>query len=107
MKIRTCPNCGYKYSFVDYLKKMTLKLVNSSWNCPDCDSKLSFNIGRRTLVAIIGMLPIGFVSLIIDAIQNIGVSKGLSWIISFLIFLIWIIWIYSFDTFTVINKSSK
>ena len=104
MKIRTCPNCGYKYSFSDYLKKMLFKVIDSSWPCANCGSELSFNIKRRTLVAIVSMIPIGFGSFIINIFQNIGLSKGLSWIVFILIFAIWVILIYSLDTFTLIKK---
>ena len=104
MKIRTCPNCGYKYSFSEYLKKFLFKLIDSSWTCANCGSELSFSIGRRTLVAIVGMLPIGFSLFIRDIFQNIGLSKGLSWIVFILIFAIWTILIYSLDTFTLIKK---
>lgn len=107
MKVRTCPNCGYKYSFSQYLKNFLFKLVDSSWTCANCGSELSYSIGRRTLVAIVGMLPIGFSSFIRDIFQNIGLSKGLSWIVYILIFAIWTILIYSLDTFTLIKKEIK
>ena len=84
---------------------MLFKLINSSWLCESCGSELSFSVGRRTLVAIIGMAPILFQSFIFEVIQNIGLSKTESWILFIPIFAIWIIFIYSFDSFRMIKKA--
>lgn len=107
MKIRTCPNCGYKYSFAEYIRKFLFKLVDSSWIRAKCGSELSFSIGRRTLLAVVGLLPIGFNSTIREMFQNLGLSKGFSWIVFILIFTVWTILIYSFDAFTLVRKGIK
>ena len=104
MKIRTCPNCGNKYSFLSYVKKSMFKLIDSKWDCVNCGAELSFNIGRRTLLTMIAMFPIMVHSFITDLFQDLGLSSGVSWILLLMIFLVWVIWIYSYDTFTLLKK---
>ncbi len=104
MKIRTCPNCGYKYSFLQYLKNFLFKFIDSNLTCANCGSTMSFSMGRRIFVAIVAMLPFGFSTFIADIFQNMGLSKSLSWVVFFLILTIWTIMIYSLDTFTKRDK---
>ncbi len=98
MKTRTCPECGYKYSLSEYYTKLIFKFLNANWNCKKCGTQLSFNVGRRTLITIIAVVPFGFNSIITSVFQNnIGISRGLSYFAFCLIFIIWAIYLYSFE----------
>lgn len=106
MKIRTCPNCNYQYSFIEYLRKFPFRFIDFKWNCHNCHSELSFNIGRRVILIIIAILPFGIFPFIIRFLNNNGISKGLSWICFIVFMILWSILTYSFDTFSM-AKSQK
>jgi len=105
MKSRTCPDCGYKYSFKEYYQKIIFKSIDSKWNCTKCGVQLTFRVGRRTIVAIIAMLPLLFNHLIISFLNfNLGITKWISWLIFAILFILWLSIIYSFDSFETIKK---
>ncbi|MCB8994565.1 MAG: hypothetical protein H6538_03045 [Bacteroidales bacterium] len=105
MKSRTCPNCGHQYSFFDYYKKLIFKLIDSKWKCAKCGSELTFSVGRRTLLAIISMIPIGFNGIITRFFTiHLDLSRNLSFALFVLIFIIWALFVYSFDSFEVLKQ---
>jgi CXXC-20-CXXC protein len=105
MKPRTCPNCGYKYSFLEYYQDFLLKFIGSKWNCKKCGSLLTFSVGRRTLVAIIAMIPIGFNSTLISFFRtSLNLPNGISILLFSIIFIFWAFLIYGFDSFDLIKK---
>ncbi len=53
MKVRTCAHCGYKYSRIEYVKRLSFKTIWSEWNCPNCEKKITFDNMRRLLLAFI------------------------------------------------------
>jgi len=104
MKARTCPNCGNKTSLREYGKQL-FRLLNSSWKCEKCGSQLTYNIGRRVVVAFVAMMPIGFRSIIASFLQlDFGISKGLSLAIFVLLFFVWAFFVFSFDSFELQTK---
>jgi CXXC-20-CXXC protein len=105
MKYRTCPNCGYKYSFLEYYRKFIFKFIDSKWECASCGSSLTFSVGRRTLLAIISMVPLAFSHLFFSYfLNNQELSKGISFFLVALVFILWVLIIYSFDSFELIKK---
>lgn len=52
MKFRTCPYCGYKYSRIEYVKKLLFKFIWSNWECPECKQEITFDDKRRVLIAL-------------------------------------------------------
>ena len=50
MQPRTCPNCGYKYSIGQYLRKAASADLWTEWTCPNCGTSLRVEkSGRRRL----------------------------------------------------------
>jgi hypothetical protein len=50
MTIRTCRLCNDKYPVKTYLFKVFTILIWSSWNCENCDQRITFNDARRVFV---------------------------------------------------------
>ncbi len=109
MTKRSCPNCGYKYSFIEYFKKnFLIKFTDTIWLCNDCGSELSFNPNRRIVLIIIGIaLPIGINSIIREWLQSIGLSNNLSFLVYAIIAFIWFVIVFSHDKFILVKDSRK
>jgi CXXC-20-CXXC protein len=99
MKIRTCPHCNYKYSLSEYVKNIVFKFVFSEWACPKCSKKITFDFGRRVIVALcFGGLYI-LLSLLISFLRNeIGMTPFM-WIVLLVLYVIGSVFIFTFDTF--------
>ncbi|NJW53222.1 hypothetical protein [Salinimicrobium oceani] len=99
MKVRTCPNCGYKYSFGYHLKKHFFQNVFSSWECASCGIKLTVDAKRRILLAVVGILPVGALPILADFFMGYYLGRPVSWTLSVLLVVIWCIYIFSLDHF--------
>lgn len=53
MKFRTCPNCGYKYTILQYYKTTFNKEGGSKWDCPNCNKELMVSFKRQLLTHLI------------------------------------------------------
>jgi prepilin signal peptidase PulO-like enzyme (type II secretory pathway) len=99
MKIRTCPHCGYRYSIGEYVKKIVFKIVISEWNCKACNKKITFDFGRRVIVALcFGGLLILLSILLAFLKSHIGMTP-LMLMVLIAVFIIGSILIFTFDTF--------
>ena len=95
MDVRTCPHCNYKYSVPEYRNQVLLKFRFLGWNCKNCNKKLSFNFGRRIIVAL------AFCSLFVAVLSlrnTIGMTP-LRWSALITICIIGSFFIFTFDTF--------
>ncbi len=63
MTTRTCPHCGYKYSRIEYVKRLSFKTIWSKWDCPKCEQKITFDNMRRLLLALILGVDVFFLSI--------------------------------------------
>jgi hypothetical protein len=106
MKIRSCPNCGYRQPYTHYIKNTFFHSRLAGLTCKECDSKLIVSGKRRFLVVIIGMLPILFSSEIRAFFTDMGYSEVVSIAGFMIIFLSWFLIIYGFDTFKLKEKST-
>ncbi len=106
MKKRTCPNCGYQYSFTEYLKKnFLIKFTDTSWHCSDCGSELTFNPNRRFILTLIGVaLPIVLNSFIREWLQSVGLSYMISLLLFIVASFIWFVMIFSHDKFILVKN---
>jgi CXXC-20-CXXC protein len=99
MNIRTCPYCKYKYSIVEYLKKLLFKYSFSEWDCQNCNKKITFNPNRRGIVALtFGGLYI-LISVVLSMLKNHIDMTPVKWIGLVSIYTIGAIFIFTFDTF--------
>jgi CXXC-20-CXXC protein len=106
MKIRSCPNCGYRQPYAHYIKNTFFQLKPAGLTCKECGSKLFVSGKRRFLVVIIGMLPILLSAEIRAFFTDMGYSKAASIAGFMVIFLSWSMLIYGFDTFKLKEKSA-
>ena len=105
MKIRTCPNCGYRYPLKVYYRKFIFKFVDSRWNCEKCNSVLTFSFGRRMLVILIALLPILLYTVLNpDRGEYLHLPAWLKYTLFIVVTLIWAFIISGFDTFSVVKK---
>src|SRR5690554_3451101 len=104
MKSRTCPNCGYRYSFLEYFKSVAFKSTYSVWNCKNCNSRLTVDSGRRMTGVILTVLPATFGPVISKGLQQMDFSSLVSWILILFVLIIWILWISAFDLFKLPKK---
>ena len=103
MRTRTCPNCSYKYSINEYLKKLVFKLVYAEWECPDCHGKLTFDYGRRVILALcFGGLTIVF-SFLISILRKTIEMTLFMWVAAIVLFVVFSLFIFTFDTFKTVE----
>ncbi len=100
MKVRTCPHCGYKYSRIEYVKRLSFKTIWSEWDCPKCEQKITFDNMRRLLLALILGVYVFFLSITTSYISMnfIGVLLYLAALFLGTMF------IFTFDKFIKTNK---
>lgn len=99
MKVRTCPNCGYKYTFWLHLRKHFFQNVFSAWECRNCGVKLTVDARRRILLAVVGIFPIGALPIMTDFLMGYYLGRPVSYTISLILVLIWATFIFSLDHF--------
>jgi hypothetical protein len=99
MKARTCPHCGYKYSFGLHLRKHFFTNVFSSWNCINCDANLIVDAKRRILLLIIGIIPVAALPILADFFMGYYLGGTISWTVSVILVIIWAVYIFSLDHF--------
>lgn len=99
MKVRTCPNCGYKYSFWLHLRKHFFTNVFSSWNCINCDANLIVDAKRRILLLVIGIVPVAALPILADFFMGYYLGRPVSWALSVVLVIIWATYIFSLDHF--------
>ena len=104
MKARTCPNCGYKYSFGLHLRKHFFQNVFSAWECKNCGTSLTVDAKRRILLLVIGVLPIAALPILADFLMGYYLGRPISWTISVVLVIIWATFIFSLDHFCLTNE---
>jgi CXXC-20-CXXC protein len=103
MRTRTCPNCSYKYSISEYLKKLVFKLVYAEWECPGCHGKLTFHYGRRVILALcFGGLTIVF-SFLVSILRKTIEMTLVMWVAAIVLFVVFSLFIFTFDTFKTVE----
>lgn len=107
MKTRTCPNCHYKYSLVEYLKKPFLNGIFSSWKCINCDAKLTVDESRRWILAFLGVVPGVFLPYLSKWFINEGFTALYSWILAILVIVLIQITIFSFEKFHLLDVKER
>lgn len=96
MKVRTCPHCGYKYSRIDYVKKLLLKTIWSKWDCPKCKQEITFDNMRRFILALFFGIWIFLLNMTTSHITLDSIKVPLY----FAALILGSFFIFSFDTFT-------
>ncbi|MCX2837377.1 hypothetical protein OQ279_04370 [Salinimicrobium sp. MT39] len=99
MKARTCPNCGYKYSFWLHLKKHFFQNVFSPWECRNCGAELIVDARRRILLAVVGILPAAALPILTDFFMGYYLGRTVSITVSVVLVIIWATFIFSLDHF--------
>ena len=99
MKVRTCPNCGYKYSFWLHLRKHFFQNVYSPWECRNCGAKLKVDANRRILLLVVGVVPIGALPIMADFLMGYYLGRPVSWTVAVILVIIWATFIFSLDHF--------
>lgn len=105
MKVRTCPNCGYKYSFGLHLRKHFFQNVFSNWKCKNCGTTLTIDAKRRILLALIGIVPVGLLPILTDFLMGYYLGSQISWTLSITLVVIWAVFIFSLDHFYIAERS--
>lgn len=68
---RTCPECGYQFSFLAFLRRYAIKFGFPKWTCPRCHQWIKYNYTKSNLLnALIFLLT---------ALFCFGLSYGLGW----------------------------
>lgn len=107
MKARTCPNCGYQYTYTAYYTKLLFKKTNARWKCQSCNSILGFNTSKRLITSTITFLLAVLIILFSTRLSELfKAQKDITLLITLGAFTIWALLIYSFDRFVLIKKSN-
>ena len=77
---RTCPECGYQFSFLLFVKRFVLKYGFKKWTCPNCQKFINYNYFRANFVMTIVFLVSIFLFL--------GIQSKFGWDLPNIIFII-------------------
>lgn len=107
MKVRTCPHCEHKTSFLNHFKNTLFRLLDSSWSCTNCNSELTVKLKRRIIIVFVSVLPMSLSFPLVGLMGDWGISSGMSWFLFFLFVLVWFVFSYSFDIYSLKENSNK
>ncbi|MFD2518749.1 hypothetical protein [Salinimicrobium flavum] len=105
MKSRTCPNCGYKYSFGLHLRKHFFQNVFSNWNCKNCGALLTVDAKRRIILAIVGIAPAALIPYLASYFRGYYLAIEHAWMLAIFLVLTWAVFVFSFDRFKLVEPA--
>lgn len=47
---RTCPECGYRFPLLLFIKRFAMKFGFSKWTCPSCQKNIKYNYTKTNLI---------------------------------------------------------
>lgn len=53
---RTCPECGYQFSLLLFVKRYVLKFGFPKWTCPSCHKFIKYNYTKSNLIGAVGFI---------------------------------------------------
>jgi len=68
---RTCPECGYQFSLLLFVKRYVLKFGFPKWTCPNCNKFIKFNYTKSNLIGAVAFI------LFICLFQGLNLKFGL------------------------------
>jgi len=51
---RICPECGYQFSLLLFVKRYVMKFGFSKWTCPSCREFIKYNYCKSNLIGAVG-----------------------------------------------------
>jgi hypothetical protein len=70
-KFRTCPHCKKEHSVNEYLKKVFMVFIWSSWTCESCNRKIRFSLPWRIVSAVCQVLLLYFIFMLRDHVVHV------------------------------------
>ncbi len=68
---RMCPECGYQFPLLLFVKRYVMKFGFPKWTCPNCQEYIKYNYTKANLV--------GLVIFIVSVILFVGLQSKLKW----------------------------
>lgn len=68
---RTCPECGYQFPLILFVRRFVSKFGFPKWTCPSCRQFIRYNYTRANLI--------GVVVFIICIVSYLGLKAKLGW----------------------------
>jgi uncharacterized protein (UPF0212 family) len=53
---RTCPECGYQFSLLLFVKRYVMKFGFPKWTCPSCHEFIKYNYTKSNLIGAVGFI---------------------------------------------------
>ena len=53
---RTCPECGYQFSLLLFVKRYIMKFGFPKWTCPNCQKFIKYNYTKSNLIGAIAFI---------------------------------------------------
>ena len=57
---RTCPECGYQFSFWAFVRRYVVSFGLSKWSCRGCGEFIKFDFIKIQFFWFLGLLPFGY-----------------------------------------------
>ena len=64
---RTCPECGYQFPLLSFIKRYVLKYGFSKWTCPTCHKNIKYNYGRSDIIMVVIFFACILMFLVLDS----------------------------------------
>ena len=77
---RTCPECGYQYTLLLFVKRYVMKFGFSKWTCPSCHEFIKYNYFKSNLI--------GAIVFLVCVFSFQGLQSSLGWDLPNYIFII-------------------
>ena len=103
MKTRTCPNCGYRYTWKEHLKITSFK---NRWKCKNCGAKLTYNMNRRVNLSLIASFSMVFFAYFLTSTisEHLHISFWIAIPISLVILMGWWGYIFSYEKYEISKR---
>lgn len=50
---RTCPECGFQFSLLLFVKRYVMKFGFPKWTCPNCRKFIKYNYTKSNLIGVV------------------------------------------------------
>jgi hypothetical protein len=105
---RQCPSCNYKYSFWEYSFHIFSKINSSKWHCKNCNTEITFNVKRRSILLLITIAWIFFYAWFTTTVNVFSKISSMGEFVIFLpLNLLVLLIIFGFDKFVIFKKEQS
>lgn len=97
--MRTCPNCNYQYSRLEYVKDVFFMTIRTDIECKNCNQNFTIELSRRIILA----FAFGFWLILVNTARTSLDMNNFLWMILIVFLLAGGLFIFTFDNFNKVD----